>query len=431
MNDIAIKVENLSKRYRIGLKEKTNDTFSGALGSILKSPFENIKKLKKLTKFDDENSCDDIIWAVKDVSFEVKKGEVIGIIGANGAGKSTLLKILAQITHPTSGRVELNGRIASLLEVGTGFHPELTGRENIYLNGTILGMTKKEIDRKFDQMIDFSGVEKFIDTPVKRYSSGMRVRLAFSVAAHLEPEILLIDEVLAVGDAEFQKKCLGKIEDISKKGRTILFVSHNMAAVQNICARCILIDEGTIMIDDDAETVIASYLNVFDEQVLKSFCNEFSLINVHEKVSLNSVRLIDPAGNEINTISNNGKMGIEIIYTNTSFNKPIIPTVNVYNNHGKVLFSSVRRGQYKTDGSTSGRNKYILWLPSNFFSNGIFNVGISLYSPSSMSSEQIVQTGKILTFKVVDKDLTDIIGVRSSNVATSLRPQLEWTYEKN
>ena len=429
MNDIAIKVENLSKRYRIGLKEKTNDTFSGALGSILKSPFENIKKLKKLTKFDDENSCDDIIWAVKDVSFEVKKGEVMGIIGANGAGKSTLLKILAQITHPTSGRVELNGRIASLLEVGTGFHPELTGRENIYLNGTILGMTKKEIDRKFDQMIDFSGVEKFIDTPVKRYSSGMRVRLAFSVAAHLEPEILLIDEVLAVGDAEFQKKCLGKIEDISKKGRTILFVSHNMAAVQNICARCILIDEGTIMIDDDAETALASYLNVFDEQVLKSFCNEFSLINVHEKVSLNSVRLIDPAGNEINTISNNGKMGIEIIYTNTFFNKPIIPSVNVYNNHGKVLFSSVRRGQYKTDGSTSGRNKYILWLPSNFFSNGIFNVGISLFSPSSMSSERIIQTGKTLSFKVKDKGLTDIIGVRGSNVETSLRPQFEWTYE--
>ena len=429
MNDIAIKVENLSKRYRIGLKEKTNDTFAGALGSILKSPFGNIKKLKKLTKFDDENSCDDIIWAVKDVSFEVKKGEVMGIIGANGAGKSTLLKILAQITHPTSGRVELNGRIASLLEVGTGFHPELTGRENIYLNGTILGMTKKEINRKFDQMIDFSGVEKFIDTPVKRYSSGMRVRLAFSVAAHLEPEILLIDEVLAVGDAEFQKKCLGKMEDISKKGRTILFVSHNMAAVQNICARCILIDEGTIMIDDDAETVIATYLNVFDEQVLKSFCNEFSLINIHDKVSLNSVRLIDPEGNEINTIKNSEKMGIEIIYTETSFNKPIIPSVNVYNNHGKILFSSVRRGQYKTDGNTSGRNKFILWFPSNFFSNGIFNVGISLFSPSPMSSERIIQTDKILSFKVEDKGLTGIIGVRGSDVPTSLRPQFEWTYE--
>jgi len=429
MNDIAIKVENLSKRYRIGLKEKTNDTFAGALGSILKSPFGNIKKLKKLTKFDDENSCDDIIWAVKDVSFEVKKGEVMGIIGANGAGKSTLLKILAQITHPTSGRVELNGRIASLLEVGTGFHPELTGRENIYLNGTILGMTKKEIDRKFDQIINFSGVEKFMDTPVKRFSSGMRVRLAFSVAAHLEPEILLIDEVLAVGDAEFQKKCIGKMEDISKQGRTILFVSHNMAAVENICSRCILIDEGKIMIDDDSEMVIASYLNVSGAQVLTSFCNEFSLINIHDKVSLNSVRLIDPEGNEINTIRNSEKMGIEIIYTETSFNKPIIPSVNVYNNHGKILFSSVRRGQYKTDGNTSGRNKFILWFPSNFFSNGIFNVGISLFSPSPMSSERIIQTDKILSFKVEDKGLTGIIGVRGSDVPTSLRPQFEWTYE--
>ncbi len=183
------------------------------------------------------------------------------------------------------------------------------------------------------------------------------------------------------------------------------------------------------MIDDDSEMVIASYLNVSGEQVLTSFCNEFSLINIHDKVSLNSVRLIDPEENEINTIRNNGKMGIEIIYTETSFNKPIIPSVNVYNNQGKVLFSSVRRGQYKTDGSTSGRNKYFLWLPSNIFSNGIFNVEISLFSPSPMSSERIIQTDKILSFKVEDKDLTDIIGVRGSNVATSLRPQFEWTYE--
>jgi lipopolysaccharide transport system ATP-binding protein len=432
MSDIAIKVESLSKRYRIGLKEETKDTFVGAMGSILKSPIDNLKRLQKLTTFNDEiNGADDIIWALKDVSFEVKRGEVIGIIGANGAGKSTLLKILAQITHPTSGRVELIGRVASLLEVGTGFHPELTGRENIYLNGTILGMTKKEIDRKLDEIIAFSGVKKFIDTPVKRYSSGMRVRLAFSVAAHLDPEILLIDEVLAVGDAEFQKKCLGKIENISKQGRTILFVSHNMAAVENICDRCILIDGGEIMIDDDSEIVIASYLNDSGKQVLTSFCNKFSLINTHDKVSLNSVRLIDPVGNEINTIRNNGKMGIEINYTVTSFNKPIIPSVNVYNNHGKILFSSVRRGQYKTGGSSNGQNKYILWLPPKIFSNGIFNVGISLFSPSPMSSERIIQTENFLTFKVVDKDLTEIIGARGSNVATSLRPQFEWTYKNN
>ena len=242
MSDIAIKVENLSKRYRIGLKEETKDTFVGAMGSILKSPLSNLKRLKKLTQFSNDNQDhDDIIWALKDVSFEVKRGEVIGIIGANGAGKSTLLKILAQITHPTSGRVELNGRVASLLEVGTGFHPELTGRENIYLNGTILGMTKKEIDRKLDEIIDFSGVEKFIDTPVKRYSSGMRVRLAFSVAAHLDPEILLIDEVLAVGDAEFQKKCLGKMDEVARGGRTVLFVSHNMGAIGQLCNKSILI----------------------------------------------------------------------------------------------------------------------------------------------------------------------------------------------
>ena len=206
MKDIAIKVDNLSKRYRIGLKEENNDTFVETVLSILKNPFNNFRNLKSLTNFENESkNSKDIIWAIKNVSFEIKKGEVIGVVGANGAGKSTLLKILAQITHPTSGSIKLNGRVASLLEVGTGFHPELTGRENVYLNGTILGMTKNEIDLNIDRIVEFSGVEKFLDTPVKRYSSGMRVRLAFSVAAHLEPEILLIDEVLAVGDAEFQK----------------------------------------------------------------------------------------------------------------------------------------------------------------------------------------------------------------------------------
>jgi lipopolysaccharide transport system ATP-binding protein len=202
-----------------------------------------------------------MIWALRDVSFEVKQGEVIGIIGRNGAGKSTLLKILSRITEPMEGAVRLQGRVASLLEVGTGFHPELTGRENIYLNGAILGMKKKDIDRQFDEIVDFAGVTKFIDTPVKHYSSGMYVRLAFSVAAHLDPEILLVDEVLAVGDAEFQRKCQGKIQDVTRQGRTILFVSHNMAAIRTLCTRTLLLDQGEIGYDGDTQVAITKYLD--------------------------------------------------------------------------------------------------------------------------------------------------------------------------
>jgi ABC-type polysaccharide/polyol phosphate transport system ATPase subunit len=230
----VIEVKGLTKKYRIGRADKKSDTMMGALLEGLKSPLRNLRQIQSLTRLNEVG--DDINWALRDVSFEVKEGEVLGIIGHNGAGKSTLLKILSQITEPSAGEVILRGRVAALLEVGTGFHPELTGRENIYMNGTILGMRKREIDRKLDEMIEFSGVEKYLDTPVKFYSSGMRVRLGFSVAAHLEPEILIIDEVLAVGDAEFQKKCLGKMEDVAGHGRTVLFVSHNMTAVQNLCA---------------------------------------------------------------------------------------------------------------------------------------------------------------------------------------------------
>ncbi|MFC4873603.1 polysaccharide ABC transporter ATP-binding protein [Negadavirga shengliensis] len=255
----VIKVENLSKRYRLGLKEKQAKTLAGQLGNIIKSPWDNFQRLRRLSRFGEEDQS--VFWALKDVSFEVKEGEVLGIIGKNGAGKSTLLKILSQITEPTSGRVELHGRVASLLEVGTGFHPELTGRENIYMNGTILGMTRKEIDQKLEEIIDFSGVEKFIDTPVKFYSSGMKVRLGFSVAAHLEPEILIIDEVLAVGDYEFQQKCLGKMEDVSKnQGRTVLFVSHNMGAVKNLCNRVICLSGGQLTYNGDSKTTVELYL---------------------------------------------------------------------------------------------------------------------------------------------------------------------------
>ncbi len=225
-------------------------------------PIQNYRRIRQLTKFNTQTAedNDDVLWALNDVSFEIKRGEVVGIIGRNGAGKSTLLKVLSKITHPTSGRVEMYGRISSLLEVGTGFHPELTGRENVYLNGTILGMSKSEVDEKYEEIVEFSGVRKFIDTPVKFYSSGMRVRLAFSVAAHLEPEILLIDEVLAVGDAEFQNKCLGKMEDVAMGGRTVLFVSHNMSAMSRLCERGIWLEDGKIFDQGPINQVIQSYL---------------------------------------------------------------------------------------------------------------------------------------------------------------------------
>ena len=265
MSDIAIRVENLSKRYRIGAAEEQHDTFMATIMAQLRHPTRNLSRLRHLTRFNTNGQGEeDVLWALKDVSFEVKRGEVVGVIGRNGAGKSTLLKLLSRITHPSSGRIELHGRVSSLLEVGTGFHPELTGRENIYLNGTILGMRKTEIDRKFDEIVDFSGIEKFIDTPVKRYSSGMGVRLAFSVAAHLEPEILLVDEVLAVGDIAFQRKCLGKMKYVASEGRTVLFVSHNMGAVRNLTDTSIWLSNGILRQEGATIDIINAYTNNSD-----------------------------------------------------------------------------------------------------------------------------------------------------------------------
>ncbi len=265
---IAVKVDKISKRYRIGLKQTAHDTFGGALIDLIKSPFKNYKKYRSLYEFDDIRSgsasdaeSPDIIWALKDVSFEVNSEEVIGIIGKNGSGKSTLLKILSRITDPTNGCAEIRGRVSSLLEVGTGFNPELTGRENVFLNGSILGMKKKEITQKYDEIVNFSGVEKFIDTPVKRYSSGMKVRLAFAVAAHLEPEILIVDEVLAVGDADFQKKCLGKMDNLAKSGRTVLLVSHNLGAITDLCSRALWLDEGRLKMDGPSTDVVTEYVS--------------------------------------------------------------------------------------------------------------------------------------------------------------------------
>ena len=261
MTDIALRVENLSKEYRIGAREAIDKTLRETLMGGFQSP---VRWAAKLWHRDAAQSAEstETIWALKDVSFEIKRGEVVGIIGRNGAGKSTLLKLLSRITEPTTGLVEIHGRVGSLLEVGTGFHGELTGRENIYLNGSILGMKRVEIQRKFDEIVAFAEVEKFIDTPVKHYSSGMYLRLAFAVAAHLEPEILIVDEVLAVGDVNFQRKCLNKMQDVGQQGRTVLLVSHNMSAITRLCTRAILIDQGKILKDGSSSQIVNRLLEL-------------------------------------------------------------------------------------------------------------------------------------------------------------------------
>lgn len=255
----AISIQGLSKAYRLGVREEAADTLVETAARWVRSPLSNWKRLRSLNTFSAQDGADDILWALKDVSFDVAPGEVIGVIGRNGAGKSTLLKILSRITEPTGGRAVVRGRVASLLEVGTGFHNELSGRENVYMNGVILGMKKREIDAKFDEIVDFSGIERFLDTPIKRYSSGMKVRLAFAVAAHLEPEILIIDEVLAVGDADFRKKCLGKMEHVARDGRTVLFVSHNMQAVTTLTSRSIVLSHGEVHFDGLTAEAVRRY----------------------------------------------------------------------------------------------------------------------------------------------------------------------------
>lgn len=264
MSDIVIKAENLSKKYIIGhqLQQGSYTALRDVLMQNARTLWNKTKDLATGKPVIQGDTTEEV-WALKDVNFEIRRGEAVGIIGRNGAGKSTLLKVLSRITEPSTGRVTINGRVASLLEVGTGFHPELTGRENIYLNGTILGMTRKEIKKKFDEIVAFAEVEKYLDTPVKRYSSGMYVRLAFAVAAHLEPEILVIDEVLAVGDAKFQKKCLGKMGEVAKEGRTVLYVSHQMDMIRDLCRRCLLINEGSILADGNSDEIVEEYLHSY------------------------------------------------------------------------------------------------------------------------------------------------------------------------
>ena len=436
MTDIAIKVNNLSKRYRIGLKEELHDTFIDSLASWVKSPVSNYKKVRNLSTFSNNKESDDILWALNDVSFDVKYGEVLGIIGKNGAGKSTLLKVLCRITEPTSGEALVNGRVSSLLEVGTGFHPELTGRENVFLNGAILGMTKKEMDRKFDEIVDFSGIEKFIDTPVKRYSSGMGVRLAFSVAAHLDPEIMLIDEVLAVGDINFRRKCLDSMKDLTESGRTIIFVSHNMGSVRKLCERVILLDKGKIVESGPADKVVNSYMYSGMDVIGENFFTQpyqgrtRGIMPKQVVASLKAVRVLDESGTVSTKFSVRDNIFIQMDYDLHEFREYFDVGLYITNDRGERIFATIDRsrdekGRKGIPGSYSASCR----IPGDLLNSGHYFVQASLTEESLIH----VIERDVLSFTV--EDSFDSEGARGLYNAgewpiSSIRPKLKWTTKK-
>lgn len=370
MTDSAISVENLAKLYRIGLASQRPENLRQAIHEAALSPFRYLRTRLRAPE------PDEIVWALRDVSFDVKPGEVVGLIGKNGAGKSTLLKILSRITEPSHGQAIIRGRVGSMLEVGTGFHPELTGRENIYLNGTILGMHRAEIDRKFDAIVEFSGVEKFLDTPVKRYSSGMYVRLAFAVAAHLEPEILLVDEVLSVGDAEFQKRSLGKMSDVAKEGRTVLFVSHNMAAVQGLCQRAIWLDQGQVKDDGPTDAVISSYLKTAIISTAERVWTDLESAPGNEKARLCAVRVLDADGEASGQGRIEEPLTVEIEYAALEPDTVLNISISIYDEKGTYVLASPSN----TDATwfqkphPVGRYRSRVVLPGNTLNLGTYSV---------------------------------------------------------
>lgn len=433
--NIAIRVENISKRYRIGLKEDMHDSVGSAISDFIKRPWKNYRKYRSLYRFNevtpDSNETqvkDDasIIWAVRDVSFAVNRGEVVGIIGGNGAGKSTLLKLLCKITDPTSGQAEIRGRVSSLLEVGTGFHPELTGKENIYLNGTILGMRKYEIDHKIDEIIEFSGVEKFIDTPVKRYSSGMRVRLAFAVAASLEPEILLIDEVLAVGDANFQKRCLNKMQDVSQEGRTILFVSHNMAAITRLCSRTILLDNGRVISDGPSREAVSLYLNAGTGTTASREWPDLANAPGNDIVRLRAVRIKSENGQVEESMDIRRPIGIEMVFDVLKPDEILLPYYSVFNGDDIRALSAVEQtAEWLERPRPLGRYKSIAWIPGNLLSEGMFTVGAAMRSPNPKI--KYFNEKQAVSFQVIDSlDGDTARGSFSGKMSSVIRPLLKW-----
>lgn len=355
-DQFAIKTSHVSKRYQIGKQKEDN--------------FKNL--LTNLITITSKNDNSEEFWALKDVSFEIKKGEVVGIIGRNGAGKSTLLKILSQITRPTTGKIEINGRIASLLEVGTGFHPELTGRENIFLNGTILGMTRKEVKEKFDEIVDFSGIRKFIDTPVKHYSSGMYVRLAFAVAAHLEPEILIIDEVLAVGDAEFQKKCLGKMQEVADHGRTVIFVSHQMGVISQLCQRAIILNQGEIVLDSDAQSAVNQYIKLNTE-----IQSEISRENIDSDIFIKDFSIGSSEEKGISDFKHNDSIVINFSCKSRQAINGALIAFYVRDLLGRKIFTSERPID-----SFENLENIVSTIPPNILTPGRYVISLSIHVPN-------------------------------------------------
>ena len=417
MKDIILKAENISKQYRLGvvgtgtLSHDVNRWWHKVRGK--EDPYLKIGETNDRTT----KGTSEYVWALQDINFEVERGEVLGIIGKNGAGKSTLLKILSKVTAPTTGSIKTRGRIASLLEVGTGFHPELTGRENIYLNGAILGMTKKEIASKIDEIIAFSGCERYIDTPTKRYSSGMTVRLAFAVAAFLEPEILVVDEVLAVGDAEFQKKAIGKMQDISREGgRTVLFVSHNMAAVKSLCTKGIVLEHGKVTFSGNAEESISFYLGGRNNE--NSNERYFNSLFSNTFFDLDYIGVKNSGRDFSNPIVEN-----EPIEIHTNFRLEVSGTFHItyhlYNELGEAMFSF-----YDKDDKvklTQGINHIICTIPKDFLQSGNFTLALFLVENKKRS---VFSERDIFSFTVVDRERE--IGTYMGREPGYITPQFEW-----
>jgi lipopolysaccharide transport system ATP-binding protein len=367
----AIEVIGVGKEYFRGVHHTHTRLLSGLISQWGKG------LLGRAT--DDGYSTVDVepFWALKDVSLTIEQGQVVGIVGRNGSGKSTLLKIIAQITAPTTGEVRIRGRTGTLLEVGTGFHPELSGRENVFLNGAILGMSRGEISRKFDEIVDFSGVEAFIDTPVKRYSSGMHTRLAFSIAAHLDPEILIIDEVLAVGDAEFQKKCLGKMRDVTSDGRTVVFVSHNMSTVASLCTQCVLLDQGVVQAIDQPRIIAEMYFSSGQNRAGGSLSLASDAERPGDDVArLCSARIHDSNFKNVEDIDRTERIGVEMMFEVLKLGYRLVPNFHVFLQDQYAFVSAPQQN----DPMTPGLYRSTMWIPANFLNQGLYVVGVALTS---------------------------------------------------